>query len=127
MNDFSFATLPGIEQEELYWLQELTKSFNPEAKKNFLALYQNRRKDPQTILICCLIGLIGPAGIHRFLLNQIGMGILYFFTFGLCAIGTIVDAVNHRKLTWEENKKIATECAGMVGTTGGTDWTASKL
>ena len=115
MNDLSFAFLPGIQQEELLWLQELTKNSSTDEKQKFLALYQGRRKDPQTILICCLIGLIGPAGIHRFIMGQIGMGILYFLTLGLCLIGTIVDAVNYQKLAWEQNKKEAMESATIMG------------
>lgn len=115
MNDFSFAFLPGIQQEELLWLQELTKNLSTDEKQKFLSVYQGRRKDPQTILICCLIGLIGPAGIHRFILNQIGMGILYFLTLGLCLVGTIVDAVNYQKLAWEYNKKAAMESATIMG------------
>ncbi len=115
MNEHSFAILPGIQQEELIWLQELTKDYTAEQKSKFLVVYQGRRKDPQTILICCLIGLIGPAGIHRFLLNQIGMGILYILTLGLCFVGTIVDAINYQKLTWEQNKKEAVEAAALLG------------
>ena len=115
MNDHAFEFLPGIQQEELLWLQELTRGFSAEQKSKFLVVYQGRRKDPQTILICCLVGLIGPAGIHRFLLNQIGMGILYILTLGLCFVGTIIDAVNYRKLTWEQNKKEALEAAALLG------------
>jgi len=114
MTDFSFAMLPGIDQEELLWLQELTKNYNDDNKRKFIALYQSRRKDPQTVLICCLVGLVCCAGIHRFILNQIGMGILYFFTGGLCLIGTIVDAVNHRKLAWEYNRNAAMEVSAMI-------------
>jgi TM2 domain-containing membrane protein YozV len=107
--------LPGIDQEELLWLQELTRTFDPETMQRFLSLYRNRRQEPQTVLICCLVGLVGPAGIHRFILKQIGMGVLYFFTLGLCFIGTIVDAINHRKLTWEHNKQAAIESAALLG------------
>ncbi|MBC9911028.1 TM2 domain-containing protein [Chitinophaga varians] len=115
MSDFSFAMLPGIEQEEMLWLQELTKGYSAENKQRFLALYQSRRKDPQMILICCLIGLIGTAGIQRFVLNQIAMGILYLVTLGFCFVGTIIDAANHRKLTWEYNKKEALTSAALLG------------
>ena len=115
MTEFSFAMLPGIEQEELLWLQEISRDYAPDTRQRFLALYQSRRKDPQTILICCLIGLVGPNGIHRFLLGQIGMGILYLFTAGLCLIGTIVDAVNYKKLAWEYNKKAALDAAVLLG------------
>lgn len=115
MTDHAFATLPGIEQEELLWLQELTRDYSIETRQRFLTIYQGRRKDPQVVLICCLIGLIGPAGIHRFLLNQIGMGILYILTLGLCLVGTIVDAINYRRLAWEYNKKAALESAALLG------------
>ena len=120
MNDFYFAMLPGIDHEEMIWLEELTKKFDPETRKKFLYLYQARRKDPQTILLTCLLGFVLVNGIHRFLLDQILMGLLYLFTAGFCLIGTIIDAVNYRKLTWEYNKQVSMEVASMVGQgTGG--------
>lgn len=115
MTNYAFTSLPGIEQEELLWLEELTRDYSAETRQRFLAIYEGRRKDPQVILICCLVGLIGPAGIHRFLINQVGMGILYLLTIGLCWIGTIVDAINYRKLTWEYNKKAALQSAALLG------------
>lgn len=115
MTDYTFTTLAGIEQEELLWLQELTRNYPTEMRQRFLAVYQGRRKDPQTVLICCLIGLVCVAGIHRFLLNQVGMGILYLLTGGLCLVGTIVDAINYRKMAWEYNKKAALETAALLG------------
>ncbi|RFS23485.1 TM2 domain-containing protein [Chitinophaga silvatica] len=115
MSEFSFAMLPGIEGEEMIWLQELTKNYSNENKQRFLAVYQSRRRDPQIILICTLIGLVAVAGIQRFLLNQIVMGILYFVTLGFCFVGTIIDAINYRKLTWEYNKKQAVETAALLG------------
>ena len=115
MSDFSFAMLPGIETEEMLWLQELTKGYSSENKQRFLAVYQTRRKDPQTILICSLIGFVAVAGIQRFLLNQIAMCIIYVVTLGFCFVGTIIDAVNHRKMTWEFNKKEALSAAALLG------------
>jgi TM2 domain-containing membrane protein YozV len=115
MTNFSFTMLPGVDQEELIWLQELTKNYTDENTQRFLALYQSRRQDPQTVLICTLVGLVGPAGIQRFILKQIGMGLLYLFTLGFCLIGTIIDAVNYRKLAWEYNKKAAIESASLLG------------
>ena len=51
-------------------------------------------------------GFIGIGGIQRFLLGQIGMGILYLLTWGLCGIGTIIDLINYKKLTLERNQEI---------------------
>ena len=42
------------------------------------------------------------------------VGLLYFFTGGFCVIGTIIDLVNCRKLTFEENSKIAQQTSVMV-------------
>jgi hypothetical protein len=39
---------------------------------------------------------------------------LYFFTAGLCLIGTIVDLVNHQKLAFEYNQKVANEVMYML-------------
>lgn len=115
MTAFSFVTLPGIETEELIWLQELTKGYSEENKQRFLTVYQSRRKDPQTVLICSLIGLLGPAGVQRFLLNQIAMGVIYFITLGFCFVGTIIDSINYRKMAWEFNKKEALTCVALLG------------
>jgi len=61
-----------------------------------------------------LLGLLGVAGVQRFIIGHIGMGILYFFTAGLCFIGTIVDAVNHKELALEFNAKMITETLAML-------------
>ena len=111
----SFALLPGADQEEVLWLEELSKNYDEATRQRFLGAYLARRKDPQTVLICCLLGFCAVAGIHRFLLNNIGLGILYLLTGGLCGIGTIVDAINYRRLTWDYNKKMALESAALMG------------
>ena len=46
------------------------------------------------------------------------MGILYFFTFGICYIGTIMDVVNHKRLTFEHNQPIAYQLAQVTGKSG---------
>jgi len=86
------------------------------AKKwlTYRSLSKTRRKDPTNILIFAVIGLLGIAGIQRFVVDQIGMGLLYFFTGGLCLIGTIIDIVNHKKLAFEYNSKQAQQVAALV-------------
>ena len=58
------------------------------------------------MLIFCIVGLCVVPGLQRFIVGQIGMGLLYFFTVGLCFIGSIVDLVNHKDLAMEYNRKI---------------------
>lgn len=40
--------------------------------------------------LCLFLGMVGA---HKFYEGKIGMGILYFFTFGLCFIGWIIDLI----------------------------------
>lgn len=106
--------LPELTGEEMVYVQNLIKDWDDEKARNFANVYRTRRKDPQVILITALLGLIVVAGVHRFLLGQIGMGLLYLFTGGLCLIGTIIDLVNHQKLAFEFNQKVADEVATIM-------------
>lgn len=106
--------LPEVTGEEMVYIQNLLKDLDDEKARSFASVYRSRRRDPQMILILTIIGFLGFAGIHRMVLNQIGMGILYFFTGGLCFIGTIIDLVNYQKLAFEYNQKVANEIALMV-------------
>jgi TM2 domain-containing membrane protein YozV len=81
---------------------------------NFANIYRSRRRDPQLILLTTLLGFVAIAGVQRFLINQIGMGILYIFTGGLCLIGTIIDLINYQDLAMEYNMRMANESAMMV-------------
>ena len=109
-----FTLLPEADSEEAIFLESLLKDSSDEQVQNFILIYRGRRKDPQTILLTALIGLVWVAGIHRFLMNQIGMGILYLLTGGLCLIGTIVDLVNHKNLAFEYNQKVAREIKILI-------------
>ncbi|HHX69364.1 MAG TPA: TM2 domain-containing protein [Gallicola sp.] len=46
-------------------------------------------KDPTTLLLVSIF--LGSMGIDRFMLGDIGMGILKLLTVGLCGILTIID------------------------------------
>ena len=106
--------MPYLEGEELMYVQQLIKDFDDSRAQQFAAVYSSRRKDPTTVLILTLLGLLGIAGVQRFILGQIGMGILFFFTYGLCLIGTIIDLVNNKKLTFDYNSKEAQQVANLV-------------
>ncbi|PRY96963.1 TM2 domain-containing protein [Marinilabilia salmonicolor] len=109
-----YKLMPEADMEEAYFLDNLLKEKSDQQVNDFLMVYRSRRRDPQMTLLTALIGFLGISGVHRFLLNQIGMGILYLFTAGLCFIGTIVDLVNHRTLTFEYNQKMAHEIMQMM-------------
>jgi TM2 domain-containing membrane protein YozV len=99
--------IPGIEADELMFLETMTKDLSDEQLQTFAILYNNERKKPDMILIGGIIGLLGIGGVQRFMIGQIGMGILYLLTAGLCYIGTIIDLVNYKKLTFEFNRELA--------------------
>lgn len=106
--------LPELEGEEMVFVSNLVKEMPEQQAQQFAAMYRTRRKDPQTILIVTLLGFIGIAGIQRFMLDQVGMGLLYLFTVGICWIGTIIDVVNYKKLTFEYNQKQAMQVNMIV-------------
>src|SRR5690554_1322437 len=106
--------LPEIEGDELLYVGKLISDLDDSQAVRFANAYRARRKDPQTILLTCLLGFLGFAGIHRFLLNQIGMGILYILTAGLCVIGTLVDLVNYKEMTFDYNRDVAQELKNLL-------------
>jgi TM2 domain-containing membrane protein YozV len=106
--------LPELEGMELGYIQGLMKNMDEDQASLFAQVYRARRKDSQMILILTLLGFFGFAGLHRFILGQIGLGILYIFTVGLCFIGTIVDLVNYKSLAYEYNIKVAHETMNML-------------
>ena len=66
------------------------------------------------MLIGCIFGYVGIAGVQRFMVRQNVMGILFLLTAGFCFIGTIIDTINHRRLTFEYNQQMARESMAMM-------------
>jgi len=112
----TFQLMPNLEGDEMAFVNELIKDMTDAQAQQFAIAYMSRRKDPSNILLFAIIGFLGVAGIQRFVINQIGMGILFLLTGGLCLIGTIVDIVNHKKLAFEYNSKQAQQVAGLLKT-----------
>ncbi len=108
--------LPEITGDEQAFVGSLIKDLDDESAQTFANVYRTRRKDPQTILLLTLVGFLGIAGIQRFVVDQIGMGILYLLTGGICLIGTIIDLINHRSIAFEYNQKQAQQILSMIGT-----------
>jgi TM2 domain-containing membrane protein YozV len=112
-----FQLMPNLDAEEMPYIQNLIKDLDDGKAQQFALLYNARRKDPQLILLTTLLGFIVVAGVQRFIMGQIGMGLLYLFTGGLCFIGTIIDLVNYKKLAFEYNFKVAHEVMMLVKST----------
>jgi TM2 domain-containing membrane protein YozV len=109
-----FELLPEIMGEEQIYISNILKNLDDKQAFQFANVYRSRRRDPQVILLVTLVGFLGIAGVQRFLVDQIGLGIVYLLTGGLCLIGTIVDLVNYKKIAFEYNQKQANQIAMML-------------
>ncbi len=108
-----YDILPEIMGEEQYYISGLIKTMDDKQAQQFANIYRSRRKDPQIILLVTLVGFLGIAGIQRFLTDQIGLGILYLLTCGICFIGTIIDLVNYKRIAFDYNQKQAAQILMM--------------
>ncbi|NGP87892.1 TM2 domain-containing protein [Fodinibius halophilus] len=106
--------LPELEGDEGAYIAKLLSSMDDERAQRFARVYRARRKEPQIILFTALVGFFGAAGVHRFIIGQIGMGILYLLTVGLCGIGTIVDIINYKNLAFEYNRGVAQDVVALL-------------
>jgi TM2 domain-containing membrane protein YozV len=109
-----FNLLPELMGDEQVYVSGLVKEMSDEKAQQFANIYRVRRKDPQTILLLTLVGFLGIAGIQRFIVDQIGLGILYLLTGGICLIGTIIDLVNYKSIAFEYNQKQAYQVAQLI-------------
>jgi len=101
--------LPEVSGEELSYIQQVTGELSESDLETFAHIYRARRRDPQTVLILALVGLFVIPGLQRFYVDQIGMGVLYLFTLGLCFIGSIIDIINYKSLAQEYNTKMVND------------------
>ena len=58
-------------------------------------------KDPMTLLLVSIF--LGSLGVDRFMLGQVGLGIVKLLTLGLCGIWTIIDWFIIQNKTKERN------------------------
>ena len=113
LNNLLF-NLPNITIEELTFLKDITHKLTQQDKNLFVTIYTQKRRNPQHLLFFALLGFFGVAGIQRFVTNQIGMGLLYFLTAGLCFLGTIVDLINYKSLANDYNKTMALDSLKLI-------------
>jgi TM2 domain-containing membrane protein YozV len=106
--------IPDADPEEIGYLNMLMSPMTEQQAQQFAMMYRHRRKESSMILILALVGFLGFAGIHRFVVGNIAIGVLYMLTGGVCGIGTFIDLVNHRKITSEYNQTQAYEVASTM-------------
>ncbi|MBF8964843.1 TM2 domain-containing protein [Pontibacter sp. FD36] len=109
-----FNLMPELEPDEMAYVQGLLNAMSDYEVQQFVSVYRSRRREPLLVLITAVIGFFGVAGVHRFVLGHVGMGLLYLFTAGLCFVGTIVDVINYKRLAFEYNIKEAQQAHAIV-------------
>lgn len=114
MNTHLYTMIPDIEHDEMLFIESMTSDFSTQELDQFVLVYKGRRQDPQNILLFTLVGFLGISGIHRFMMNQIAMGILYLLTAGLCFIGTIIDLINYKNIALSYNKGKIIESVNLI-------------
>lgn len=73
-------------------------------------------QDPSTILIVSI--LCGGLGVDRFMLGEVGLGILKLLTCGGCYVWWIIDMINAQDRAREYNYKKLSNALMMQGITG---------
>jgi TM2 domain-containing membrane protein YozV len=106
--------MPELQEPERSYLQTLVGRMSHEQIQIFASAYRQRRKDPHTVLLTAIIGMVAIPGLQRFWLGQVGVGFLFLFTWGLLLIGSIADLVSYKALALLYNQRVAREIAANM-------------
>src|SRR6185369_10191829 len=106
--------LPELQEPERTYTQSLIGRMSHEQIQVFASAYRQRRKDPHTVLLTAIIGLVAIPGLQRFWLGQIGVGFLLLFTWGLLLVGSISDLVSYKTLALMYNQRVAREITSTM-------------
>jgi TM2 domain-containing membrane protein YozV len=87
-------------------LADLRAQLSDEERMLFELQVRNKVKDPGTMTLLAAIGFLGVAGLPRFVMDDVGVGILYLLTVGACFIGTIIDIVKMKETVARYNQKV---------------------
>ena len=106
--------MPALEGEELLYVRGLVEPMTDDDAILFANVYRSQRRDSTNVLLLTLLGFVVLAGVQRFYVGQIGMGIAYLLTAGFCFIGTIIDLINHKSLALKYNQEKAANIAATM-------------
>jgi TM2 domain-containing membrane protein YozV len=106
--------LPELDEPERTFIERLTTGMTHETIQQFAAAYRQVRKDPQTLRLMAIVGIVAVPGLHRFWVGHIGLGCLYLVTWGLLLFGTITDIVRYQELAFTHNQQVAIRIASTL-------------
>jgi len=87
--------------------QQLIKKLKESDRLVFSSQYDSVKKDPGTMLILSV--LLGAWGVDRFMLSDMGFGLLKLFTLGGCGVLWLIDIFSTKDRTADYNRKKANE------------------
>ena len=98
-----------LEEEKIELIS--SNKHNKKVKKAVKKIVKSGNNTPLTddekLIAIILLVFLGVVGAHRFYLGDIGMGVLYLLTGGLCGIGVLIDLI--KLLTDICNKDLSIE------------------
>ena len=106
--------LPELDEPERTFIERLTAGMSRESIQQFAAAYRQVRKDPHTLRVMAIIGIVAVPGLHRFWVGHLGIGFLYLLTWGLLLFGTITDVIKYRELAFAYNRQVAKRIASNL-------------
>jgi TM2 domain-containing membrane protein YozV len=106
--------LPELDEPERTFIERLTAGMSHESIQQFAAAYRQVRKDPQTLRLMAIIGIVAVPGLHRFWVGQMGVGFLYLLTWGLLLFGTVTDIIKYKELALRYNRELASRIASNL-------------
>ena len=110
--------LPELEEPERSFIEGLTAGMSHDSIQQFAVAYRQVRKDPQTLRLMAIVGIVAIPGLHRFWVGQVGIGFLYLFTWGLFLFGTLADIIKYKEITFSYNGQIARRIANNLVRSG---------
>ena len=87
--------------------QMMMQDLNEQQRMLFMSQYDSVKKDRGTVLVLSV--LLGGMGVDRFMIGDVGMGILKLLTLGLCGILWLIDIFTIRGKVDDLNRKNANE------------------
>jgi TM2 domain-containing membrane protein YozV len=119
--------LPELDEPERSFIERLTAGMSHETMQLFVDGYRQIRRDPQTIRLLAVIGIVAVPGLHRFWVGHVGLGFLYLFTWGLLLFGTITDIIKYREIAFNYNREVALRIASNLLHSEGTTWARREV
>jgi len=106
--------LPELDEPERSFIERLTTGMSHENIQQFAIAYRQVRKDPQTLRLMAIIGIVAVPGLHRFWVGHVSLGFLYLLTWGLLLFGTVTDILRYRELAFSYNRQVASRIASNL-------------